>query len=74
MPSLLMSMNDSSAGSTADHCEAQVGKLANGVPTKTVKISYFTRTASAGAVKYSKKMKNNDQVTEARASLTDGVV
>jgi len=39
-----------------------------------LKTSYLTSTANAGAVKYSRKMKNSDQVTEARASFTDGVV
>jgi hypothetical protein len=30
--------------------------------------------ASAGAVKYSRKMKNSDQATEVRAAFTEGVV
>ena len=37
-------------------------------------MSNFASTASAGAVKYSRKMKNSDQNTDLRASFTDGVV
>jgi predicted DNA-binding ribbon-helix-helix protein len=36
--------------------------------------SNFTSTARAGAVKYSRKMKNRLQDTDSRASFTDGVV
>jgi len=50
------------------------GSLSKGVPTRTLKTSYLTRTANAGAVKYSRKMKNSDQVTDSRASFTEGVV
>ena len=74
MPSLLTSVTDSSAGSTRLQAEIHSGSLSKGVPTSTLKTSYLTSTASAGAVKYSKKMKNSDQVTDCRASFTDGVV
>ena len=74
MPSLLMSEMANSAGSTFAQEPTQAGSLSNGVPTRTLNTSYLTRTASAGAVKYSKKMKNSDQVTDWRASFTDGVV
>ena len=37
-------------------------------------ISNFTKTASAGADKYSKAMKKSDQATDVRASATVGVV
>ena len=74
MPSLLRSVTDSSVGSTLFQLAIQAGSLSNGVPTSTLNISYFTSTASAGAVKYSRKMKNSDQVTESRASFTLGVV
>jgi hypothetical protein len=33
----------------------------------------FDSVASAGAVKYSRKMKNSDQETDLRAVRTDGV-
>src|SRR5688572_23552063 len=74
MPSLLTSATDSSVGSTRDQLAIQAGSSANGNPTRLLKTSYFTSTASAGAVKYSRKMKNSDQVTDSRASFTDGVV
>jgi len=37
-------------------------------------ICSLLNVASAGAEKYSRKMKNSDQATELRASRTDGVV
>jgi hypothetical protein len=74
MPSLLMSATDSRAGSTRAQLAIQAGNWSKGVPTSTLNTSYFTSTASAGAVKYSRKMKNSDHVTEARASFTEGVV
>ena len=37
-------------------------------------ICSLVKVASAGAVKYSRKMKNSDQATDLRASRTDGVV
>ena len=74
MPSLLTSVTDSSVGSTVAPVGDPAGSWSNGVPTSTLKTSYLTSTASAGAVKYSRKMKNSDQVTESRASFTDGVV
>ena len=51
MPSLLTSVTDSSVGSTAAQFAIQAGSCVNGVPTSTLKTSYFTSTASAGAVK-----------------------
>jgi hypothetical protein len=69
-----MSMTDSSEGSTFAQLEIHAGSWSKGVPTSTLKTSYFTSTASAGAVKYSTKMKNSDQVTDSRASFTVGVV
>ena len=51
MPSLLMSVTESSVGSTADQFAIHAGSWLNGVPTSTLKTSYFTSTASAGAVK-----------------------
>jgi hypothetical protein len=56
-----------------DTCSSWRSRLEAGrwaVPTSTLKTSYLTSTASAGAVKYSRKMKNSDQVTDSRASLT----
>ena len=74
MPSLLMSVIDISEGSTLFHEATQAGNWSNGVPTSTWNTSYFTSTARAGAVKYSRKMKNSDQVTDSRASRTLGTV
>ena len=74
MPSLLMSTTDSNVGSTRAQLVIQRGNLSNGVPTSTLKTSYLTSTARAGAEKYSRKMKNRLQVTDVRASFTDGVV
>ncbi|MCY1554269.1 hypothetical protein D9M68_908320 [compost metagenome] len=59
-----MSVTDSRPGSTRFQAPIHSGKLLNGVPTSTVSTSYFTITARAGAVKYSRKMKNSDQVTD----------
>jgi hypothetical protein len=36
--------------------------------------SNFTSTASAGALRYSRAMKNSDHATDERASATEGVV
>ena len=72
--SLLTSTTDNSAGSTLFQACTQAGNWSKGVPTSVVKISYFTSTASAGAVQYSKKMKNSDHVTDCLASRTLGTV
>ena len=64
MLSLLTSVSKRSAGLILFQACGQVGKLSKGVPTSRVEISYFISTASAGAVKYSKKIKNIDQVTD----------
>ena len=74
MPSPLTSATDSSDASTFCQLAIHAGNWSNGVPTSTEKTSNFTSTASAGAVKYSRKMKNSDQVTDCLASFTDGVV
>ena len=74
MPSLLMSTTDSRRGSTRFQALIHSGSLSNGRPTTKWNIWYLTNTANAGAVKYSKKMKNRLHVTESRASFTDGVV
>ena len=74
IPSLFTSATDNKVGSTAAQLEIHAGSLSNGVPTRTLNTSYLTSTANAGAVKYNKKMKNNDHDTDSRASFTDGVV
>ncbi len=51
MPSPLMSETDSRAGSTLAQLPIHAGSLSNGVPTSTLKTSYLTSTARAGAVK-----------------------
>ena len=61
-------------GSTFAHAAAHAGRVANWLPTRLVNMSYFASTARAGAVKYSRKMKNSDQNTETRACCTLGVV
>ncbi|MCY1372610.1 hypothetical protein D9M69_598300 [compost metagenome] len=73
-PSWLISVTDSSEGSTLFHAETHWGNWSKGVPMSTWNTSNFTSTASAGAVKYSRKMKNSDQVTDCRASFTLGTV
>ncbi|MND00485.1 hypothetical protein D3C83_191230 [compost metagenome] len=52
---------------------------ASGLPMTLVgrlgsSICSLVKVASAGAVKYSRKMKNSDQATELRAPRTVGVV
>jgi hypothetical protein len=47
----LTSVTDSSDGSTFCQLAIQAGSLSIGVPTSTLKTSYLTSTASAGAVK-----------------------
>jgi hypothetical protein len=69
-----MSVIDISVGSTLFQAAIQLGNWSIGVPISTWNTSYFASTASAGAVKYSRKMKNNDHVTDSRASFTLGVV
>ena len=50
MPSRFTSTADSKDGSTLFQAVIQSGNWLNGVPTTSVKTSYFTNTASAGAV------------------------
>ena len=51
MPSLLISVMLSSAGSTFAHAAAQAGSDAKLLPTRLVYMSYFASTARHGAVK-----------------------
>ncbi len=74
MPSALMSAIFIRVASTAAQLETQAGRAAKLEPTRLEYTSNLASTASAGAVKYSRKMKNIDQNTDLRASRTEGVV
>jgi len=74
MPSRLTSSTSSKWMSTALQACTHDGRLRKLVPTTCVYTSYLTSRASAGAMKYSRRMNSSDQHTERRASPTDGVV
>ena len=74
MPSPFMSSIDSSDASTRAHCAIQFGKASKWLPTRLFITSNLTSTASAGALRYSRAMKNSDHATEARAPATVGEV
>ena len=74
MPSPLTSLTEISEASTFAHCRIQDGRLSKLLPTRPCITSYFTSTASAGTLRYSRAMKNRAQPTEERASATVGVV
>jgi hypothetical protein len=74
MPSPLTSSTDNRELSTRAHCAIQVGNASKLLPTKFCMTSNFTSTARAGALRYSKAMKNSDHPTDARAAATVGEV
>ena len=73
-PSPFTSSTDSSELSTRAHWAIQVGRASKLLPTRFCMTSNFTSTASAGALTYSRAMKNRDHATDERASATVGVV
>ena len=73
-PSPFTSSTDSSDASTRAHCAIQWGKASKLLPTRFCMTSNFTSTASAGALRYSRAMKNSDHATDDRAAVTDEAV
>ena len=74
MPSPFTSSMDNRELSTRAHWAIQLGKASKLLPTRFCMTSNFTSTARAGALRYSKAMKNSDHATEARAPATVGEV
>ncbi|MNV64849.1 hypothetical protein D3C71_1575110 [compost metagenome] len=51
-----------------------MGNASKLLPTKCCMTSNLTSTASAGALRYNRAIKNNDQATDARVAATEGKV
>ena len=73
-PSPLTSSTDSSEASTRAHCAIQFGSSSKRTPTRLFITSSLISAASAGAVRYSRAMKNRVHATEVRAADTEGTV
>ena len=68
MPSPFTSSMDNRELSTRAHWAIQLGKASKLLPTKCCMTSNLTRTASAGALRYSSAIKNSDHATDSRAA------